>query len=215
MSLLYALIARGSTVLCDYTNKTGNFETITVGMLGRLSEPGPTAKVSYKAGQFTYHVICEDGLAYLVLADGSFPAEQAYKYLSDVRRRFTQGPLVERAITAKAYELRRDFSHVLGSRLEYFSEERPDRLHELTSQVDEVKGIMVKNIERVLERGEKLDILVNKTEELDRSASTFKKNTRQLQQKMWWKNVKWIVVIVIVILLLLAIIIMAATGVFS
>ena len=34
------------------------------------------------------------------------------------------------------------------------------------SQVDEVKNIMVDNIERVLERGEKIELLVDKTDNL-------------------------------------------------
>lgn len=33
-------------------------------------------------------------------------------------------------------------------------------------QVDEVKNIMVDNIERVLERGEKIELLVDKTDNL-------------------------------------------------
>lgn len=33
-------------------------------------------------------------------------------------------------------------------------------------QVDEVKNIMVENIERVLERGEKIELLVDKTDNL-------------------------------------------------
>lgn len=33
-------------------------------------------------------------------------------------------------------------------------------------QVDEVKNIMVENIEKVLERGEKIELLVDKTDDL-------------------------------------------------
>ena len=124
-------------MLCDYTDKTGNFETITVGMLDRLSSAANGPKVSFQAGEYTYHTVNEDGLTYLVLCEKAFPSRQAYKFLTDVRRRFTQGPLVERAITAKAYELRRDFSHVLGSQMEYFSDDaKSNRLQEMSSQVE-------------------------------------------------------------------------------
>ena len=37
---------------------------------------------------------------------------------------------------------------------------------QLLVQVDEVKNIMVDNIERVLERGEKIELLVDKTDNL-------------------------------------------------
>lgn len=44
-----------------------------------------------------------------------------------------------------------------------------DALSTLQSQVEEVKGVMVKNIESVLERGERLDDLMDKTTDLEAS----------------------------------------------
>lgn len=41
----------------------------------------------------------------------------------------------------------------------------------LQSQVDEVKGVMTQNIERVLERGDRLEDLMDKTEELEAGVS--------------------------------------------
>ena len=41
----------------------------------------------------------------------------------------------------------------------------------LRSQVDEVKDVMTQNIERVLDRGERLDELVDKTEDLEAGVS--------------------------------------------
>jgi len=37
--------------------------------------------------------------------------------------------------------------------------------------VNEVKNVMTQNIEKVLERGERIDVLVGKAEELDHSVS--------------------------------------------
>ena len=216
MSLIYALICRGTTVLCDYTDKAGNFETITISMLDNLTRQSQK-KVTFQAGEYEYHVCNEDGLSYILMTGKNVPTKHAFAYLRDIRRRFTQGPLVERAITAKAYELRRDFMHVLGSQMEYHRDEmsKPDRLSELNSQVEEVKGIMVQNIERVLERGERLDILVEKAQDLEADASSFKKTSDQLQRKYWWKNMKWKVILAIIILVILVaivLIILGATG---
>lgn len=46
-----------------------------------------------------------------------------------------------------------------------YCETHPDEVSkaaEVQKKVDEVKGIMVENIERVLERGEKIELLVDK-----------------------------------------------------
>ncbi|XP_065181587.1 uncharacterized protein LOC135812190 [Sycon ciliatum] len=213
MSLIYALVCRGTTVLCDFTDMTGNFETITISMLGRLSK-NTEKRVTFHAGEYNYHVINSDGLSYIVMANKNLQDKYAFAYLRDIRTRFAQGPLVERAITAKSYELRRDFTHVLGSQMEFHREEmnRPNRLEELSSQVEEVKGIMTQNIERVLERGEKLDILVEKAADLEADASTFKKTSHDLRKRYWWKNMKWKILIAIVVLLIIIAIILAALG---
>jgi hypothetical protein len=44
-------------------------------------------------------------------------------------------------------------------------------MNALQTQVDEVKGIMTQNIEKVLQRGEGLDDLMGKTEDLEASVS--------------------------------------------
>jgi len=46
-----------------------------------------------------------------------------------------------------------------------------DQISTLQSQVEEVKGVMTQNIERVLERGERLEDLMDKTNDLEASVS--------------------------------------------
>lgn len=47
----------------------------------------------------------------------------------------------------------------------------PDRVRDLQSEVEGVKNIMSQNVERILARGENLDHLRNKTEDLEASVS--------------------------------------------
>ncbi|XP_067869900.1 vesicle-associated membrane protein 8 isoform X1 [Heterodontus francisci] len=73
----------------------------------------------------------------------------------------------------------------------------PEKLSNLQGQVNDVKGIMSQNIEKVLERGEKLDDLIIKTDDLQASADSFQKTSTKIARKMWWKNKKMIIIIVI------------------
>lgn len=52
--------------------------------------------------------------------------------------------------------------------MEYYSHhpEEASRVSKVQKQVDEVKGVMMDNIEKVLDRGEKIDLLVDKTSNL-------------------------------------------------
>jgi hypothetical protein len=60
----------------------------------------------------------------------------------------------------------------------------------LTSFWVQVKSVMVENIDKVLERGEKIELLVDKTDALQGDAFRFKKQSRRLKQAMWLKNAK-------------------------
>lgn len=54
---------------------------------------------------------------------------------------------------------------------------------------------MVQNLERVLQRGEKIELLVQRTEELQTNAKDFRKVSTDLKNHYWWRNMKlWIIV---------------------
>ena len=61
-----------------------------------------------------------------------------------------------------------------------FCNENPnaDAFGKVKNQIEDVKGVMVENIEKVLARGEKIELLVDKTEQLNQSARKFQKARR-------------------------------------
>ncbi|XP_022610005.1 vesicle-associated membrane protein 8-like [Seriola dumerili] len=91
--------------------------------------------------------------------------------------------------------------------------EPQDKVQTLKDQVDGVKNIMTQNVDRILARGERLDDLMGKSEDLQAGAQHFKQTSQKVARSYWWKNVKLIVVIVVVVLIIVLIIILLATGV--
>ena len=69
----------------------------------------------------------------------------------------------------------------------------------LRPKVSEVKEIMMQNIEKVLDRGEKLELLVDKTENLRYQADQFQKGGKALRNKMWWQNVKMKLMVALIV----------------
>ncbi|KAK0593193.1 hypothetical protein LWI29_032642 [Acer saccharum] len=49
---------------------------------------------------------------------------------------------------------------------------------------------MMDNIEKVLDRGERIELLVDKTENLQFQADSFQRQGRQLRRKMWLQSFK-------------------------
>jgi vesicle-associated membrane protein 7 len=63
---------------------------------------------------------------------------------------------------------------------------------------------------RVLERGERIELLVDKTEELRNHAQMFQKQGKALRSNMWWQNMRMKIIVVLVVLLLVVVIFLLA-----
>jgi len=83
------------------------------------------------------------------------------------------------------------------------------RLQQTQAQVDEVVGIMRTNVEKVLERDQKLSELDDRADALQQGASQFEQQAGKLKRKYWWKNLKMIAILVAIVLIILIIIILS------
>uniref|UniRef100_A0A8C6XVC1 Vesicle associated membrane protein 3 n=1 Tax=Naja naja TaxID=35670 RepID=A0A8C6XVC1_NAJNA len=81
------------------------------------------------------------------------------------------------------------------------------RLQQTQNQVDEVVDIMRVNVDKVLERDQKLSELDDRADALQAGAAQFETNAAKLKRKFWWKNCKmWAILITVVVVLLIIII---------
>lgn len=54
----------------------------------------------------------------------------------------------------------------------------------------QIQTIMVENIEKILERGDRIELLVDKTVTMQDGAFHFKKQSKRLRRALWMKNAK-------------------------
>ncbi|XP_020777384.1 vesicle-associated membrane protein 8 isoform X2 [Boleophthalmus pectinirostris] len=87
------------------------------------------------------------------------------------------------------------------------------KLDHVQGQVNEVKVILKDNINKVLERGDRLDDLIGKTDDLQASADSFQRTSSRVARKYWWKNIKMMILIGVVVLIIVILIILFATKV--
>lgn len=81
------------------------------------------------------------------------------------------------------------------------------KLQQTQATVDEVVGIMKVNVEKVLERDQKLSELENRADALKQGATQFEQQAGKLKRKYWWKNLKMMIIIGIICVVILIIII--------
>lgn len=219
--LLYSLIARGTTVLARQAACAGNFSEVTEQILSKI--PPENAKLTYSHGAYLFHYICENRIIYMCITDDNYERSKAFAFLSEIKKRFMI-QYGERVYTALPYAMNSDFSSTLTAQMRHFSElpspnhvsvgipDNGAKVTQVQGQVDELKGIMVKNIDQITARGERLELLINRTEDLQANAVTFKRTSRNLERSMCMKNAKLGIIIAVVALLIIYFIISASCG---
>ncbi|ODQ56292.1 synaptobrevin [Saitoella complicata NRRL Y-17804] len=77
----------------------------------------------------------------------------------------------------------------------------------IQQQIDDTVGIMRENINKVAERGERLDSLQDKTDNLAQSAQGFRRGANRVRKQMWWKDMRMRICLIVGVIILLVVII--------
>ncbi|XP_059398858.1 vesicle-associated membrane protein 5-like [Carassius carassius] len=85
------------------------------------------------------------------------------------------------------------------------------RLHQAHQDVEDIKGIMLNNIEKADERAGKLGELEDRADKLLEKSEQFSKTSTKVKQKKRWENIKYKVIIAAVVAAVFLIIIVALT----
>eukprot|EP00586_Coscinodiscus_wailesii_P021982 CAMPEP_0172496982 /NCGR_PEP_ID=MMETSP1066-20121228/94726_1 /TAXON_ID=671091 /ORGANISM="Coscinodiscus wailesii, Strain CCMP2513" /LENGTH=222 /DNA_ID=CAMNT_0013269549 /DNA_START=198 /DNA_END=866 /DNA_ORIENTATION=+ len=214
MTIVYALVSRQKTVLAEHTSTsaTGNFPTVTRVLLAKI--PTVDGKMSYVYDQYVFHYIVENGICYLCMSDELNKHRLPYAFLQELKANFVAMYGTERPQTAIAFSFNDRFSKVIKERMDYYNSDNPnvDNISTVKGQIEEVKDVMVQNIEKVLERGEKIELLVDKTDRLNQQAFRFEKTSRTLRRTLWWKKVRTIVCMISLVAVVAFIIAAASCG---
>ncbi|MBA0744994.1 hypothetical protein Gogos_007587, partial [Gossypium gossypioides] len=146
--------------------------------------------VSYSQDRYIFHVKRTDGLTVLCMADESAGRRIPFAFLEDMHQRFvrTYGGAV---LSALPYGMNDEFSRVLSQQMEYYSNDpNADRINRLKGEMSQVRNVMIENIDKVLERGDRLELLVDKTANMQGNTFRFRKQARRFKNTVWWRNVR-------------------------
>jgi len=81
------------------------------------------------------------------------------------------------------------------------------RTQDIHAQIGQTTDILRDNINKVAERGERLESMTDKTDALNLQAQGFRKGANGVRKRMWWKDFKMRIIIGVGILVVLLLII--------
>ncbi|XP_015935927.1 vesicle-associated membrane protein 711-like [Arachis duranensis] len=213
MGILYAMVARGEVVLSEFSATPTNANAVAKQILNKINnQQGATitcdSNVSFSHDRYVFHVKRTDGLTVLCMADDAFGRRIPFEFLEDIHQRFVK-TYARAILSAPAYAMNDEFSRVLSQQMDYYSTDpNADRLNRLKGEMSQVRTVMINNIEKVLERGGRLEVLVEKTSAMNNNTVRFRRQSRRYQNNLWWSNLRlrvtFIMIFFIVIYIVLA-----------
>nr|CAD7205306.1 unnamed protein product [Timema douglasi] len=169
LQIRHSCVCNRQYILMSHQTEPENYSPVVYSILGNLDVEG-NRKLTFPIDRFQMHVIVDNGLVFSCITYKTNHHYMPFMFLETFQRKFHEIPsLVSRSVHARENEFDRDFGPVLTTIVYEFNIGRGDKISQLQVQVDDVKRIMLDNVEKVMQRGEDLDNLLTKTESLESS----------------------------------------------
>eukprot|EP01105_Mastigella_eilhardi_P022885 TRINITY_DN5703_c0_g1_i1.p1 TRINITY_DN5703_c0_g1~~TRINITY_DN5703_c0_g1_i1.p1 ORF type:complete len:240 (-),score=90.91 TRINITY_DN5703_c0_g1_i1:111-830(-) len=199
--LIYSVVSKNNLTLSEYAAKRGNYTDVTsrmiqnIAMAARSAAPDQQIRKSFVHQQYVFHYLVERGVIFLTMADADFGYRLPFLFLEDVSGKFfgTYQDVPAENFSPRQFE---SFGRVLRDQMEFFTfkPQEADKLARTRQEVENVKQIVTQNIDKVLERGEAIEVLVSQTEDLQNNARSFQKKSTKVKNKMCRRNFKWTII---------------------
>jgi vesicle-associated membrane protein 7 len=142
-----------------------------------------------------------------VIADSSLGRRIPFGFLVEIKKRFLETfPVEDHDFASMESYGAGSFNTELKKLMVEFGTTqggKQDAIANVQEEISNVQGIMTRNIESLLERGERIDLLVDKTDRLGGSAHDFRMRSRNLRRRMWWKNIRLMALLIMVVIFLI------------
>jgi len=148
----------------------GEFMTLFSKTVAERTRPGQRQDIEEQA--YTFHAYGRtEGIAGIIISDQDYPALVAHQLLSKVVDEFlSKHP---RSSFSSSNPSPLPFPELKDYIVKYQDPQQADSIMKIQKELDETKIVLHKTIESVLERGEKIDTLVSKSNDLSSQSKAF------------------------------------------
>jgi vesicle-associated membrane protein 7 len=209
--IFFVSILRNEETLVRYSQFSGNYDEILSQIMPKIVKTNGI-KMTFNYENFSFHYIYDNTIIYFCITKKIFDKVKAFQFLERIKSKF-ESQYQRRVHTALPFAFNAEFLPILVVETKRYSENLSfNKLNQVQVKVDETKNILCENIDKLTDRGEKLHLLVDKTEMLTESSVSFKVSSRDLARSLYFRNVRVILFFSILILIGIYLIVAMACG---
>mmetsp|Transcript_24514 Transcript_24514/g.76263 ORF Transcript_24514/g.76263 Transcript_24514/m.76263 type:complete len:226 (-) Transcript_24514:155-832(-) len=208
--IIYALVVRGqNSVLAEYTALAGNFQQATMLIMRKLEFTEDCR--SYLYGEYAFHYIVHEatGLWFVCMAERTMGRRLPFAFLGELQELFEGRFTAEEVQSAIAYGMQGACRDDMKALIEKYNSPGADRVTALMEKVQHINDNVMESIDKILERQERIELLVSRSSDLAQSSGSFRREAQGLRRRGWLRDVRCLAALVLVLILAMAIIVAA------
>ena len=125
----------------------------------------------------------------------------AFSYLSDLKKKFISTYDNQKIQSSYSYQLK-NFSDEIKKLQDFYVKNPQSKLALLKNSINQTSEIMHENVEKLFQRNEKLEITLQKSNNLLGNSDVFYKNIHRMKMKQKYKRLKYIAFFILIILIM-------------
>ena len=125
----------------------------------------------------------------------------AFSYLADLKKKFLATFDNQKIQSSYSYQLK-NFSEEIHKLADFYIKNPQSKLAMLKNNINQTSEIMHENVEKLFQRNEKLDITLQKSNNLLGSSDVFYKNIHRMKMKQKYKRLKYLAFFILVLLIM-------------
>ena len=131
-----------------------------------------------------------------------YPEGQAFAFLSDLRKRFIRDNDFDKIASLHAYELK-EFEPAMQelmvklslTKQHYNSNPKLTKTGEIIKDLQEAKNVIVENIEKLIDRDERLNIIAHKSDKLNKASEQVYYKSAKIKKQEKMKQMKMMMIL--------------------
>ena len=208
MSIQYGLVARESIPLAEYSTLQGNYRIIAIRLLENLN-PNDSRTVANQGDHVFFCLTDPDRISFLVLSESSVPQSTLLSFCEEMQRSWrTRYGNNAKSFVGNSKDA--EFGPVISKLITTYNDPRYQKIGTIKSNLDQTQNIMANNLSLAMSRGEQLNVMEKKAEDISRSAQSFRREANQVRWRLCVQRYMWVFIGVGVALLAIFVILLIA-----
>lgn len=193
--LFTCLADRSGKILVEHAIEVGNFSEALEKVI-QTAKTNQRLTVIYDE-QYHLHYVAREKYVYAVLADHAYSQPLAFALMREIEE-FVNNEYVDETSNE-------ELSVFLSQKTAYFNaNQNPEKIVSLKENLEDLKEIMLVNIEKVLNRGEKAELLVNRAKGIKTKAQAFRLQSKTVKHFLYVrKNPKKVLLTLAIVIIVI------------